>query len=509
MTATKLLVLGLDAADQDLMLGWAQDGSLPHFARLMETGSYCEMLAPPGQYAGSIWPSIHTGCSPARHGRYFHQQLQRGTYGYAKFLPPDLKEAPFWERLSRAGRRVAILDVPKAPVARELNGLQLLDWGAHDPEYDHARSCPESLASEIEARHGKAPIPSCDTVARDAAGLPALRDGLLERIRTKAHIIEDLLGRGPWDLLMAVFSESHCAGHQFWRVHDQGHPQHDPSLARSLGDPLKDVYVALDEAIGQLVDGAGPDTRVVVFSSHGMGPHYDGTFLLRDIVRRLHAAEGRHRSAPVEALRWLWRRLPRAARKRSRSAAVPIKRSLDHEETTDRDYFVVPTNDNCAGIRINLEGREPQGRVPPGRAYDELCAKISERLLEIVNVESGEPLVRRILRSGELFKGPYVDDLPDLNIVWNRSAPVRKIRSPGIGTIEHSFAGWRSGDHRSKGFVLVRDPQIGHGSSPAISAMDLAPTLCAWFGVELDADGSPAEWGHASLNSPLNGDMPH
>jgi predicted AlkP superfamily phosphohydrolase/phosphomutase len=296
---------------------------------------------------------------------------------------------------------------------------------------------------------------------------------------------------------MAVFSDPHCAGHQFWRTADPAHPNFDAEQARMLGNPLKDVYVALDAALGELIGATDANTGLIAFSDLGMGPHNSGTFLLRDIVRKLNAHARNRRAPGLDVLRWLWRRMPRSARIRGRNILSPVVRDIDLE-TRDRDYFAIRSNDDCGAIRINLEGREPAGRIRAGREYDELCETISRDLREIVNLETGEPLVSDVLRTDELFEGAHLADLPDLNVIWNRSAPVRKIHSRKIGVIEGRYEGPRSGDHRPRGFYLMRGPGIGCGSSPPISAMDLAPTICAWLGVELDVDGSPLPTG--SLN---------
>ena len=47
-----------------------------------------------------------------------------------------------------------------------------------------------------------------------------------------------------------------------------------------MGDPVRDVYVTIDRAIGDLIESAGDGATVLVLASHGMGPHYDATFLL-------------------------------------------------------------------------------------------------------------------------------------------------------------------------------------------------------------------------------------
>jgi len=492
MSIAKLLVIGLDSADKDLMLHWAADGSLPHFARLLESGAYGEIHAAPGETAGSIWPSINTGCSQAVHGYYHDWQLKPGSYEYARIRPSDFKAAPFWETLSLAGKRIAIIDVPKASISDDFNGVQILDWGNHDPGYEQTRSFPESLAQTIESRFGRDPVGSCDKICRHnagAVGLTALRDRLVKRIGIKVAIIQYVLDQGPWDLAIGAFADLHCAGHQFWHVHDPHHPRFDPDLARRIGNPLKDVYMALDRGMGDLLAKMDPSSRLLVFSDLGMGPNYSGTFLLRDIVRRLYAHAHKRGPTAVEALRWLWRKLPRSARLRGRALISPISRDIDLE-VKGRDYFVVRSTDDSGAIRINLHGREPAGHITPGREYDELCDVISQELATIVNLETGEPLIRRVLKIHHLYEGPCQHDLPDLHIVWNRDAPIRKIYSPKIGLIERDPEYHRTGDHRSKGFFLTIGPGIRRGNLPPISSVDLAPDICAGLGVTLEVDGS-------------------
>ena len=492
MSVAMQLVIGLDSADKDLMLHWVADGSLPNFARLLESGAYGEIHAAPGETAGSIWPSINTGFSQAVHGYYHDWQLRPGSYEYARIRPPDFKAAPFWETLSQAGKRIAIVDVPKASISSDFNGVQILDWGNHDPGYEQTRSVPESLAQEIESRFGSDPVGSCDKLCRlnpGADGLTELRDRLVKRIGIKVAIIRHVLDQGPWDLAIGSFADLHCAGHQFWHVHDRHHPRFDPDLARAIGNPLKDVYIALDRGLGDLLANMDPSTRFIVFSDLGFGPNYSGTFLLRDIVRRLHAHGSNRGPTAVEALRWLWRKLPRSARLRGRTLMSPISRDIDLE-VKGRDYFVVRSTDDSGAIRINLRGREPAGRIAPGREYDELCGAISQELATIINLETGEPLVRQVLKTHCLFEGPCQQDLPDLRLIWNRDAPIRKIYSPKIGLIERDPEYHRTGDHRSKGFFLTTGPGIHRGNSPPISSTDLAPDICSGLGVTLEVGGA-------------------
>ena len=54
--------------------------------------------------------------------------------------------------LARAGRKVCVLDVPHAPRSRDLNGIQLAEWGAHDAEREFS-SWPPALAAEVAKRN--------------------------------------------------------------------------------------------------------------------------------------------------------------------------------------------------------------------------------------------------------------------------------------------------------------------------------------------------------------------
>src|SRR5690606_7617461 len=88
-----------------------------------------------------------------------------------------------------------------------------------------------------------------------------------------------------------VVSETHCAGHHLWSLHDVSHPDHDPDLVERLGgDPLLAVYRELDDLLGVHLDAAGDDGTLFVFLSHGMRPHFDGVALLDEVLWRLDQA---------------------------------------------------------------------------------------------------------------------------------------------------------------------------------------------------------------------------
>ncbi len=495
---SRILFITVDAADKDLIETWSGEGFLPTFRALRERAAWGPTANPTGLFVGAIWPSFWTGLSPARHGRYCFSQLRTGTYDHYDVTPLDTRGEAFWDRLSAAGRRVAVLDVPKTRLSQGLNGIQIVDWGTHDPDLAF-QTWPESLAGEVASLVGPHPVSSCDRyLQHGSGGLPGLAEALVRGVETRARLAEHLLLKGGWDLFLANFAESHCAGHQFWAVHDPSSPRHDPEAARALGDPLRDVYVSIDAAIGRLLARATEDTAVFVLASHGMGPHYDGTFLLEEMLRRLAlpAKPPAPRRALAGAAESVWRILPLSVQKLLQPLRGRVKRSLGgavrHPELADLPCFVTPNNDVYGGIRVNLAGREPQGRIQPGPPFEAFCESLTRDLLTFVNLDSGRPLVRRVLRTADLYRGERLADLPDLMVEWDRESPIATIYSPKTGVIRGVFGGIRTGDHKPEGMLFAFGPGIPPGQLPGpVSIEQFAPTIAARLGVELP-DGDAA-----------------
>ncbi len=484
--APKVMYIALDAAARSLVMKWCSEGVLPNLMNLQKAGAWGMVRNAPAIYTGSLWPSVWTGTTPGRHGCYYNEQILPGSYEVADFLGDKVKQEPFWHALSRAGQRIALFDVPKAALCDGLNGVHIVDWGTHDADFP-ACSWPADLVEALSEKYGASPFRRCDWVMQGRDAEQTLRGQLLERIETKLAIAEDILQREPWDLFMIGFGDSHCAGHQCWHVHDPSHPRHDPALREKIGDPIRDVYVALDRAVGRLLAYADAETTVFVHCSHGMSSHYDASFFLDDVLRRL---EGR--SAPP--LRWLldrvrtqWKKLPLAVTERFGPLARTVNRLPDGHDRASRSCFVVPSNSNGPGIRLNLVGREPQGRIRAGREADEFVARLIADLQELTDPADGRQLVKEVIRSRDAFPGEHLDHLPDLFIRWHRDLPISGVTSPKIGTlIGQDQTSRRSGDHRPGGLLFRRGAGIPAGSQlPSACDEDIAPALAACLGSKL------------------------
>jgi predicted AlkP superfamily phosphohydrolase/phosphomutase len=468
----RVLVVGLDAADPRLMCELACNGDLANTAALLETNPGQRVINPDGLFVGAVWPTLYTGTSPGHHGRWWPGRLHPGTYQIRPFEPSAIGIEPLWLALARAGRRVAVIDAPHGPTGTDAGLTQLTDWGGHEPSPAGFQASSPALADDIRARFGSHPIDDCDRYGATGQLEQLVRD-MRTGVERKTELTCSLLDQADWDLFFSVFTEAHCAGHQCWHLHDADHPRHDAAQAGILGDPLVDVYRRLDGALGEVLARAGDDSEVFVLLSHGMGPHYDATFMVTEILRRLESMWNREASTWATArdrCAHAWNRIARRAGLRPRGTWV-----LDGS----RPFFRAPNAGLCAAVRINLIGREPAGTVAPGPEYDDLCSALSAEFLSLRNVETGEPAANRVLRSAEIYDGPYVGQMPDLLVEWRQEHPIRAVASPTIGKVEGAYTGHRTGDHRRDGLLLRRGPTASANATTTIDGREFAPTVHA------------------------------
>jgi len=528
--STPVIAIGLDAAASPLVERWMNEGLLPTLAGLRARGATAALRGYPHHVAETAWTTFLTGCTPSKVGYWSPIRLRDGTYEIEHTGAYDYRGfSPFYELGN--DYRIAIFDAPQTRLSDRVNGIQVLAWGAHSPQTS-SESRPSGLLEELTALHGPNPLLRKDSASiYDPDSLRRLKDGLLTGIARRAAICQDLVQRESWDLFLTVFDCFHSAGHYFWHLSDPDHPLHEDFARAFSTDPLLEVFVAADRAIGDIIAKAPAEASVVVFSPHGMEANVldlGSCVFLPELLYRF-SFPGRSAMAPSKAgspppppiagdrvLREGWSRVlwsltrEHSAIKSALKANLParyfrrLEPLLGHGDGT---HPVSPFRNGKPGwmqktqpgtwfqhlwpqmkafalpsfsegyIRINLQGREPHGVVPAGD-YETVCGELIQMLQEITDARSGQPIVRDVIRAR---RSPDVCDsrLPaaDLVVRWRAQRPADVVDSPTLGRIG-PVPFTRSGGHSSDGFLLASGPGIPAGASlPEGRAVDLAPTL--------------------------------
>lgn len=510
----RIFFLGLDAADKDLIENWASQGHLPTFKSLLETSLYGDIDTPRGLEAGSVWPTFYCGLKPGNQQQYDGARVfDSKIYDHISFQPDKDTKKAFWTTLSDAGKRCIVVDAPYNYPVDTVNGIKVVDRAGHVPagggNFLHLRTNPPELASEITTMFGEDPAKglSSDYFAMETAeDVNEFVRIYRERIESKADMILHLWGKERWDLCLSIFSEAHCAGHRCWHLHDPTHSLHNAQLVKLVGNPLLEIYKALDAAIGKMKSAVENNASFVVYLSHGMGPRHSGTRLLDRILARYDNQKVATRSGVVMNIaRQVWRVMPENMRKPFLKIRNNVTNDGFQPNRETRRFFEVYANDRTAGVRINLIGREAQGVVSE-EEYDNVCKLLIEELLELKNPESGGKAVREVIKTRDLYSGAFLNQLPDLLVTWNRSHPINSLESTKLGKVDCEGIDMttRTGDHRIKGrfFALGRDMQASK-LSVNVKTEDFAVTIASMLSVNLDdTDGRVIKEMLLKSNSP-------
>ncbi len=129
------------------------------------------------------------------------------------------------------------------------------------------------------------------------------------------------------------------------------------------------------------------------------------------------------------------------------------------------------------GVRLNVRGREPQGIVEPGAAYESLRDEIAAGLLAAAEPHTGRPAVERVWRREELYSGPFLDDMPDL-VFALRPGFAGSPMQPDLW----APTGWGSGDHSMEGLFVAWGAGTAPGRVAGAELIDVAPTALYLMG---------------------------
>jgi predicted AlkP superfamily phosphohydrolase/phosphomutase len=503
----KVLLLGLDSADARLIEQWSDAGDLPTLARLRREGRWHRLATTAEVMHVSAWPSIYTGTTPGQHGLYHAYQVRAGDQRVHRTLPEWCARPPFWKLLDDAGRRCIVMDAFMDARLPEFGGIQILEYGTWTWFSEPGSSRP-GLYDEIVKRFGPYPAPEHSNQVTIPEQL-RFRDQLIRAAEVKAKAARWLLAEHPWELAFVTFGELHGGGHYLWHSGDPDYPLYPQGGLPGAPHPLREVYAAVDAAIGEIVATLDDRTLLLIVSGDGMGPNYSGSHLMPELLHRLGLffapSVGQSRSdgapAPKQGLAAAVRGMIPLSVRQSITRCLP--RSVRYQLSTkwmnaDIDWsrtraFCIP-NSNEGYFRVNLRGREPQGTVADGEDCRQLVALLKAELEALTNPSSGQRAAHAVHVMDATFAGAERQHLPDVVISWDFDARVlNRVQGPGCGLVAgkcgYETPAYYSGNHRPNAFVLGYgagvatggpDPEGGH-------IVDVAPTIFAALGVDAPA----------------------
>ena len=512
----RVFMVGWDGATFDLIRPWVAEGKLPTISRLMDEGVHGELESTMPPWTFPAWTSFMTGMNPGKHGIFDFFGPREGSYDLEFVNGGHRRAATFWRLLSDAGRKVVSISLPCTFPPEKVNGVMIsgFDFPGEGPGsfVDSRGMYPPQLFDELNSKVGPHPIDASISKEVNRGEFDVVIERILETIRAKAATAKYLMKEHDWDCFMILFGESDGTGHQFWKFTDPNSPLYTEHPDQ-LGDSLLRVYQELDRQLAEMVEKLPDDVTLMMMSDHGFGGVsdwclYPNCWLHEQGWLTLHERRTRWTDRLLNALKlwavqslpaWMQRSIYRHAswlvgRIEARSRFGSIDWSGTRAYFDETPYFPM--------LRINLQGRQPEGIVAPAD-YESVREEVIEMLESWVHPQTGQPIVEKVFRREDVYSGPCVENAPDVIPKWalhdGYSYAFRKCASsPDLRWIDQvdprtpenqQFYASKSGTHRDHGIFLASGPGIRSGGTVADARIiDLAPTILALLDVPIPAN---------------------
>jgi len=463
---TKILVIGLDGANIDLIKQWATEGKLPTFEKLMKEGSYGHLESVIPTLTIPAWNCLASGMNPGKIGCFGFVQKAVGSYDFR--LPSLLvkKERNIWDILSDYGRGVFVLNAPNVQYAYKINGYMVAGGFCMSEE---KLTYPPSLRKDLDRMNYEGDI--VDLYKLNSLGDDELSKRLKEITEKHFNALLYFLEKS-WDFGFVVFSELDRMQHRLWEQ-EKIVLSHYQNIDRKL-------EILLDK-----LEGENGETTVIIVSDHGFGDN-KRIFFINEWLSKRNFLEVR--KTPVLKLITVLSSILRKFNLFKIVISVmkfPLLKPLylhTSQQTEKVDVVWDKTKAFSYGtwgsICINLSGREPQGIVKQ-EEYEQLRSEIIEGLRKI-SVKA--------YRREELYHGKYLELAPD--IIIETDDYVNSI-SGRIFYGKESREGFGGAHRRTNGTFFARGPDIKENLKIKAKICDVAPTILHIFGnpIPKDMDG--------------------
>lgn len=439
----KLLVIGLDCAAPELLLG---DERLVNLRRLMAAGAYgrLESVIPP--ITVPAWMCMATSQDPGTLGVYgFRNRTDHSYAGLGIANSRSIQELAIWDQLAREGKRSVIIGVPPSFPPRRVNGICVGCFLTPSTATDDY-TWPVSVKAEIAALVGEYEV---DVKGFRTDQKAWLRESVFRMSRKLFTVVRHYLANTEWDYFQFVDIGLDRVHHGFWRYHDPEHVLHEPGS--EFENVIRDYYLHLDQEIGRLLEGLDDDTVVLVTSDHG-ARRLDGGFCVNE---------------------WLVREKLLALTEYPKSVTPFGKLAVDWGKTrvwSEGGYY--------ARVFFNVQGREPEGTIPAAdyeRFREEMKARL-EATIPGTLVFKPEEIYRTVRNVA-----------PDLIVHFGGLSyrSVGGVGYPELIVVEND-TGPDDCNHAQFGSFILAGPRFpAVGELSGVRLLDIAPTLLELGGYDV------------------------
>jgi predicted AlkP superfamily phosphohydrolase/phosphomutase len=456
----KVLVVGLDSADYDLMKGFLEEGSLPNLNEIAKQGVFSKLVSTVPDMTPPAWTSIVTGTNPGKHNIFGFFQPSGGKVRLTN--SKNRKRPSIWELMPSECSKV-VINVPLTHPVKPMKGCMVSDNLTTSTSSEWVY--PESEKVFLLSRGYQ----KCVTPKESGE---ETMEALLQSVEVRSNVFLDLLRRYDWCFGMVVFSETDWVQH--------AHPQRK--------DRILSIYKKIDESLGDLAGQIKSETLTIVLSDHGFRVSSRKLFVNNWLARIGLLELGKSTNSSLIS-------------KLTNNSIVPnfypFVRILPNKLRERIQHKIFRPSDDLAAIsglyqigwdmgeflRLYITDDE---RSRYDYYYEHLLAE-SQKLSH--PKDSSKRPIKQIYRKSQLYHGIYSIYAPDFVIELDGEFS----GADNLFGKQNLFLNFIAGAHRKEGILISswsNPSRKGRVIESSVSVYDVAPTILNIFSKKVpDSDG--------------------
>jgi predicted AlkP superfamily phosphohydrolase/phosphomutase/tetratricopeptide (TPR) repeat protein len=286
----RLLLIGWDAADWQIIHPLIDAGLMPNLERLINTGTMGNLASLSPMLSPILWTSIATGKRAYAHGVCGFVEPLADRSGVRPVGTRTRKCKALWNILSQSNRRSVVCGWQVSHPAEPVRGAMVSNFFTVPPASAtpeawpipegsvHPATLAEDLADlrvhpkEIEGSLLQQLIPRAAELDQNDPIVQRRLMFLAERIAEviSVHAVAtELLEKEPWDFGAVYYECIDQVGHGFMPFHPPRLPEISENDFEFYKDVMTGIYRFHDLMLDRLLELAGPTAHVMIVSDHG------------------------------------------------------------------------------------------------------------------------------------------------------------------------------------------------------------------------------------------------
>lgn len=281
----RVIVVGLNGAELDIMRPLLVRGEMPNLQKVVENGVSGKLKTVSAPNCPKVYSTIATSTPPEQHG------VTGFLVGGIPANTNMLKKEPLWSVLSKNGVTVGMANVPATFPVMPVNGYMVSGMMTRGKECEDGVLCapkvsevmggeavyPRELKAELIKEIGDFRIdcsrmPSRDQLAgKEAQVVKEWLAGVQKIRETQAKMFDYLLTKHPTQFTMMVQSCEDRVGHWLYPI-QPFNVGYDPKVATVEVNAFPDQYRAFDKVLGVIMKHMDENTYLFIVSDHGIKP---------------------------------------------------------------------------------------------------------------------------------------------------------------------------------------------------------------------------------------------